>query len=243
LVLGFIPLFTFALGVWQIKRLKWKVGLIDEIDEKLAREPLLLPPRINLDAVREFAFRRVRLRGTWDESHNMLLGPRKEFDTHGYDVITPLRRADGSTILVNRGFIGRDFARQWGPRESTSEEVEIVALLRERREKSRWIPDNQPETGIWTWPDAEGLAEHAGGAGANVQPVLVEQIFEGNSAQVNHMVSHGSPVGRPPSIELRNMHAVYAATWFSLSLTTAFLFVRLVSRGRGQSAAFAKSRH
>lgn len=46
LVLGFIPLFTFGLGVWQIRRLKWKVALIDELDEKLDREPIALPPRV-----------------------------------------------------------------------------------------------------------------------------------------------------------------------------------------------------
>jgi hypothetical protein len=52
LTLGFMPFFTFALGTWQVDRLKWKVNLIDELEEKLRREPMVLPPRIKCETVR-----------------------------------------------------------------------------------------------------------------------------------------------------------------------------------------------
>lgn len=45
-LVGIMPFFTFALGTWQVQRLKWKVNLIDELEEKLRREPLMLPPKI-----------------------------------------------------------------------------------------------------------------------------------------------------------------------------------------------------
>ena len=45
-LVGTMPFFTFALGTWQVQRLKWKVNLIDELEEKLRREPLILPPKI-----------------------------------------------------------------------------------------------------------------------------------------------------------------------------------------------------
>ncbi len=45
-LIGFIPIFTFALGTWQLGRLKWKVNLIDELEEKLQLPPLELPKRI-----------------------------------------------------------------------------------------------------------------------------------------------------------------------------------------------------
>jgi surfeit locus 1 family protein len=44
--IGFIPVFTFALGTWQLQRLKWKVALIDELEEKLQLEPLSLPGQV-----------------------------------------------------------------------------------------------------------------------------------------------------------------------------------------------------
>jgi len=43
LLLGFMPVFTFGLGIWQIQRLKWKVNLIDELTQTLQKPALLLP--------------------------------------------------------------------------------------------------------------------------------------------------------------------------------------------------------
>lgn len=45
-LLGIMPIFTFALGTWQLKRLKWKINLIDELEEKLQLQPLYLPSNI-----------------------------------------------------------------------------------------------------------------------------------------------------------------------------------------------------
>jgi surfeit locus 1 family protein len=45
-ILGFMPIFTFALGTWQLQRLQWKVNLIDELQEKLEREPISLPRQV-----------------------------------------------------------------------------------------------------------------------------------------------------------------------------------------------------
>ena len=42
-LLGVMPFVTFALGTWQVQRLKWKVNLIDELHEKLQRAPIDLP--------------------------------------------------------------------------------------------------------------------------------------------------------------------------------------------------------
>jgi cytochrome oxidase assembly protein ShyY1 len=41
-----VPILTGFLGIWQIRRLQWKVALIDEVDRNLAREPMALPNRI-----------------------------------------------------------------------------------------------------------------------------------------------------------------------------------------------------
>ena len=51
LLLGFIPIFTFALGTWQLQRLQWKINLIDELEEKLQRDPILLPKRIKCEVI------------------------------------------------------------------------------------------------------------------------------------------------------------------------------------------------
>ena len=52
-LVGIIPFFTFALGTWQVKRLKWKVALIDDLEEKLEREPMPLPPQVKYVHVKD----------------------------------------------------------------------------------------------------------------------------------------------------------------------------------------------
>ncbi|KZV81956.1 hypothetical protein EXIGLDRAFT_685407 [Exidia glandulosa HHB12029] len=242
-VLGFIPLFTFGLGVWQIRRLKWKVALIEELDEKLDREPIPLPPRVNIDVMPEFAFRKVVVRGIWDDEHTILLGPKKYDVEHGFDVITPLKRSGGSTLFVNRGFISREAVEQFLKHRSDGKEVEVLGMLHAPGERNKYTPDNKPETGDWHWLDLTAMKEHAGGDAAKVQAVLIDEIFDGHSAQITQKISRGEPVGRPGTIELRNMHAVYAATWwFSLSAATSVLFLRLIMRGRGPNTTFNKPR-
>lgn len=51
LLVGVIPFFTFALGTWQVQRLQWKVNLIDEVREKMEREPIGLPKRVKCAAL------------------------------------------------------------------------------------------------------------------------------------------------------------------------------------------------
>jgi hypothetical protein len=40
------PIIGFGLGTWQVKRLRWKEALIEELGDKLARDPMRLPKRI-----------------------------------------------------------------------------------------------------------------------------------------------------------------------------------------------------
>ena len=42
-VIGFIPIFTFALGTWQVRRRRWKLDLIEQLNDQTNREPLELP--------------------------------------------------------------------------------------------------------------------------------------------------------------------------------------------------------
>lgn len=40
---------TFGLGTWQVKRLQWKVNLIEELDHKLSKPAMRLP--VNIECV------------------------------------------------------------------------------------------------------------------------------------------------------------------------------------------------
>ena len=197
-LVGIMPFFTFALGTWQVQRLKWKVDLIDELEEKLRREPLLLPPKIkcahpcslkylpvterinsfvSLAIIPEFVYRKVLMSGKWDYDHMIIVGPRTRDGTAGHHVIIPLVRSNGTTVLVDRGFVSKDALEVLSKAPRTKEEVSVQGMLRVSQVRNNFTPDNHPEKGEWYWIDVDAMAEYAGGAKANVQPVFVEEIF------------------------------------------------------------------
>ncbi|TFK56685.1 mitochondrial protein required for respiration [Heliocybe sulcata] len=247
-VLAAVPVVTFCLGTWQLKRLKWKVALIDELEEKLQREPISLPRRINVSVLPEFTYRKVVLQGRWDTAHSILLGPRVRDGENGYHLVTPLIRSEGTTILVNRGFVSKDFAEQALREQAPDEEVEVLGMLRTSQARNSFTPDNNPERGEWYWTDVDVMTKHAGGEAANVQPVFVEEIFEGHAGEASWRQAHGVPIGRLPLVDLRNSHLSYLVTWsvrrptcssyaqngrrYSLSAFTTFLFLRLMAKNR-----------
>ena len=72
----------------------------------------------SLSVVPDFAFRKVLLKGKFDYSHAMLVGPRVRDGTHGYHLVVPLVRSDGSTVLVDRGFVTQEVGEsETGERE------------------------------------------------------------------------------------------------------------------------------
>ncbi|SPO43767.1 related to Surfeit locus protein 1 [Moesziomyces antarcticus] len=271
LVLGFIPIFTAALGYWQLKRLKWKVSLIEELEDKLSREPLRLPRNVNIDVLPEFDFRLVQVQGSFDHARTMFVGPRVRDGTMGYHVVVPFRRAEGGgMILINRGFVAEKQIQGTGANRRLRDEAmqggeeEFVALLPRIYPANLFTPDNVPDKGSWFHVDAKQMAQWAsdvkgvkpleldaqdsytpsagvaesvknmlGAQTDRVLPVYLEQVFDGNVGEAATRIAQGIPVGRAATIELRNQHAVYAATWFSLSACTALMFGLLVRRGRG----------
>lgn len=106
----------------------------------------------------------------------MIFAPRVREGVHGVHVVTPLVRENGSTVLVDRGFVSKERLDS-GAYLQDDGEVEIIGMLRTSQKRNRFTPDNKPENGTWYWTDVEAMAEYAGGEKAGVQPVFVEQIF------------------------------------------------------------------
>ncbi|TXT08781.1 hypothetical protein VHUM_02909 [Vanrija humicola] len=245
LVLIIAPLLTGYLGVWQVQRLKWKVALIEEVDRNLAKDPIVLPGKINLGALPDFAFRRVLIKGKFT-GPPILQGPQTRDGVPGFHLILPFDRsaAGGSTILLNRGFIktveGESIRRGGrvpglGPNGEPSEEIIVEGMLTKAdpNAKSYFTPDNKPEKGEWYWKDVPAMAESVGGEARDVQPILIDAIDrECESTPTSVLIAQGEPVGRAPVIELRNQHLTYAITWFSLCAATSAMLAMVIYSGR-----------
>lgn len=106
----------------------------------------------------------------------MYLSPRVRDGVHGVHVVTPLVRENGSTILVDRGFVSKELLPS-APLTRETGEVEVLGMIRTSQPKNSFTPDNEPEKGNWYWTDVDAMAEYAGGEAAGLQPVYIEQIF------------------------------------------------------------------
>lgn len=91
------------LGVWQLHRLRERRAHNAEIAARLALPPLVLTGRgIAADSARQ---RRIVARGAYDYAHERVWAGRSFDGTPGVALVTPLRLADSSAVLVDRGWV------------------------------------------------------------------------------------------------------------------------------------------
>jgi surfeit locus 1 family protein len=174
-----IPITAFALGTWQVQRLDWKSKLIAKLEDRLVRDPLPLPPHIDPSAIADFDYRRIYARGHFRHDQEMLIGPRMHDGHDGYLVITPLEReGEGTTVLVNRGWIPKDRkAQKSRPLGVEGGEVVVEGLLREPWKKNLFTPDNQPEKGAFYFPDVGQMAGLVGAQAVWIEETMGEFYF------------------------------------------------------------------
>jgi surfeit locus 1 family protein len=228
LTLTVVALAGFAvligLGTWQVERLHWKEGLIAERADAVLAAPAEVPrtaePAPPLD------FHRVQARGVFLHDHEILVHAiERQRGAAGYLIVTPLRLADGATVLVERGWVPTD-KRETATRAAGNPagEASVDGLLRvPSAEKPGWfVPANDPSRGEWFWIDLPALARAAG-----VPEALPFYVEAGPAPNLG-----GLPVGGQASTDLRNDHLQYAITWYALAAALAVIYLLLVRRER-----------
>ncbi|KAI9848526.1 MAG: surf-like protein [Sclerophora amabilis] len=233
IILALIPITAFALGTWQVQRLDWKTKMIAKFEDRLIREPLPLPSQVDPSAVAEFDYRRIYATGRFRHDQELLIGPRIHDGTNGYLVVTPLERdGEGSTVLVNRGWISKNLKRQVDRIDSLPRgEVTVEGLLREPWKKNMFTPNNSPETGEFYFPDVRQMAALTGS-----QPIWIEETMVPDLLQAYDREAKGVPIGRPAEVNLRNNHSQYIFTWYALSAATAIMLWMVVKKPPGDIA-------
>lgn len=239
IILALIPLTAFALGSWQVQRLAWKNDLIAKFEDRLTRPPLPLPPYVDPEVIKEFDYRRVIARGRFRHEQEMLVGPRLMEGEDGYNVITPLERENGSTILVSRGWIAKKFrdrkTRQQDAEALPQGEVMVEGLLREPFKKNMFTPDNNLQKGEFYFPDIPQMAGFV-----DAQPVWVEETMEAELLETLRRQEKGIPVARAPEVSLRNHHAQYIFTWYAV-FAPGYELLTYINKGYRYSLSLATS--
>jgi surfeit locus 1 family protein len=216
--LGFL-----ALAGWQLQRLHWKQDLIARIEQQLKAEPVA-PPLASATMTKTDEYRRLRLRGRF-EPREVLVQATTELGG-GHWVLAPLRLEDGSTVLVNRGFVPPE---QRAPEQHVAPDgpVELVGLLRLSETGGGPLRRNVPAQGRWYSRDVAGIATQLGVAD-RVAPFFVDEVAD--AAQPRRWPRPGLTV-----IRFANNHAVYAATWLALAAMAAAAAGYLVREERRRS--------
>jgi surfeit locus 1 family protein len=98
-----------ALGTWQVKRRVWKLDLIARVEQRVHAPAAPAPRPAEWSHVTAAAdeYRHVTATGTYLDDAQTLVQAVTDLGA-GYWVLTPLREADGSVVLVNRGFVASD---------------------------------------------------------------------------------------------------------------------------------------
>ncbi|AWN39235.1 SURF1 family protein [Methylobacterium radiodurans] len=215
IVLGIL----LGLGFWQIARKTEKEALIGRIRERSLAAPDLPPTPEAWNPARD-EFRHVRVTGRFLNDRETLVHGLAPGDTpgralQGYYVLTPFERADGGTLLVNRGFVPTELKAQEVRRDGlVTGETTVTGLLRASEPRAMFVPAPDPKRGEWFNRDISGIAE-ARGLGT-VAPYLVEaDAVPGQKTW---------PRGGQLRVDLPNNHLQYAFTWFGIAACLVGVF-------------------
>lgn len=123
------------LGIWQMHRYELRNGVNERIDTHAHAAPIpaerVLPVGRAPRDTDEYT--RVTVTGRYDPARTMLVRARTVNGSVGYEVLTPLRRADGTAVLVDRGWLppaGSDVVSEPKVPAVPSGQVTVVGQVR-----------------------------------------------------------------------------------------------------------------
>ncbi|GAA4163319.1 SURF1 family protein [Shinella granuli] len=217
-VLVLLAAVFLALGTWQVQRLFWKRDLIARVESRVHAEPVAAPARAGWPAIstERDEYRRVTAIGLFQHDKTVLVQAVTERGA-GFWVLTPLRLADDTTVLVNRGFVPAD---RRAPADRAGSElaagpVAVTGLLRLSEPGGGFLRANDPTGERWFSRDVAAIAAAKGLS--DVAPYFIDADATPNPG--------GLPVGGLTVIAFRNSHLVYALTWYVLAaMSTAGLW-------------------
>jgi surfeit locus 1 family protein len=169
--------------------------------------------------------RLITLRGEFQPRHTILLDNKTSHGRLGYQVVQPLRLADGRHVLVNRGWIPSGASRAQIPEVRTPAQEVVIEGLRLDHLPRAYEPEG-PVTEGRVWQNATP-ARVAAWSGLSLEPYVIEQ----HSALDDGLVRDWP---RPDFGIERNES--YALQWYSLAALSVVLFFALNFR-RGNPKA------
>jgi surfeit locus 1 family protein len=208
-----------GLGLWQLQRGSAKQAL-DTQYARAADEPALqltagLQPPVQ-------GVQRAQATGVWRADWQLLLDNQSYRKRPGYQVWTPLELADGSLLLVNRGWVPQNPDRRVKPElPLPSLPVQVSGYWRALPQPGLRLPAGEtcaePD-----FPQVVQYPEAAQLACLLPAPVLPGLLLLDPEAPSGFVRDWRIAAEVPPT-----RHYGYAAQWFAFAATLLFLFIKL----------------
>lgn len=202
-----------SLSYWQFQRLGWKQAIINEIKQKSELVPISLE---NNQISPKMLYRKVKVKGIFDHAKeiHMYGGSRQFKGEPGYYIITAMKLADGSDILINRGWVPeklKDAAKR--PDTLVQGEVEIMGNIMPAEQKTLYIHDNQPKRNLWFYINLDEIRDYLG--------LSINDFYVLANDNPNIL-----PRGRDLEINLHNNHLGYALTWLFSAVALLIIYIQ-----------------
>lgn len=228
IMLILISLFT-RLGLWQLSRAEEKQKLEETIKYHNNLPPLTIDGLINLDP--DLRFRKVVVRGEYEEGQHIFLDGKKHQNQIGYHIVTPLIIAGTNNVqvLVNRGWIKMNKNGNTLPAIPTPKGVVEVKGTIEIPRTPPFISlppvDADRNWGVrWPFLDTDYYAAQYN---IRVQPFYILQDPDDQYGFIREW-----PVFKTK----QDMHIGYAIQWFAFAVITIAVYLGLsVTRRKNQA--------
>ena len=190
-----------SLGTWQLERLRWKTDILTSMKTSLSLPPLEISNDI-IKNINNYSYRQIQLTGSYLYTNHLTIYSKVLNKKVGKHLVIPFKTQYG-TILVNRGFIPKDYKI---PDSSETEIIKINGIVKFQQSINYFTPQNNIFKNEWYYININEVSEYIS------VPLLNFYIIEKNNIEEEY------PVGSQYNINIPNDHLQYAITWFSLAL-------------------------
>lgn len=221
LSLIFFSLFV-NLGFWQIKRANEKKNMI-AVQERLQN---LNPVLWNHEQRLPTQYERIKLEGIY-LPQAFLLDNQHYQHQFGYDVLSPLELADGSVVLIDRGWIHGDITRRIFPKVQIPGHLIQLQGMAYFPSKKQWVlgaefEEKENNTVILERFDEQLVSQL-------LQKAVYPFIIRLDKQDTHGFVREWETVSMPPQ-----RHLAYAVQWFAMAFVLLIIFLALNLKKRNE---------
>lgn len=209
-LIGLLVTAFVSLGFWQLRRLDEKRAFNQTLTARTSL-PTVPYEQLPVDAD-EVPYRRVRASGTYRTDDEVLIAGRSRNTLAGHELVTPLELADGTVLLVDRGWVPLDVDDPpVALAEPPAGTVEVTGVLFPSQERGLAGPSHAPGGRLIRFHriDVPRIAQQIEG---DVEPwfLLLEEQSPASEGAYPQRVAL-PPLGEGP-------HRSYALQWFAFAL-------------------------